>query len=386
MTRGVYQEFFSFRTKPFELVPNPDFLYLSRTHRKTLTYLDYGIKEKAGFIMLTGEVGAGKTTLIRDLIKKLDQRATLSKVFNTRVNSEQLISMINDDFGLEVSGKDKVVLLRELYDFLIGQYAEGYHPVLIIDEAQNLSPELLEEVRLLSNLETDRSKLLQIILVGQPELRKTLSRPEMRQLRQRVNISCHLQHLTRQETEEYIVHRLEVAGNREAVRFHEGTFDEIHSFSRGVPRLINILCDFLLLTAYVEDTTELTLELVKEVAEDLAVENGYWQDEPADQPPSGDLPERLTAIERDVFDLKAMQAENVKISERLAAVERLLVGCLSKTTDDLGEVEKALRQELASLKDLSSRLSGELRQAVERRRADYHERMARYAAWRGNIG
>lgn len=386
MTRGVYQEFFHFRTKPFELVPNPDFLYLSRTHRKTLTYLDYGIKEKAGFILLTGEIGSGKTTLIRDLIKKLDQRATLSKVFNTRVNSEQLISMINDDFGLEVSGKDKVLLLKELYDFLIEQYAEGYHPVLIIDEAQNLSAELLEEVRLLSNLETDRSKLLQIILVGQPELRKTLSRPEMRQLRQRVNISCHLQHLARPETEEYIMHRLEVAGNREAVRFHEGTFDEIHGFSRGVPRLINILCDFLLLTAYVEDTTEMTLELVKEVAEDLAVENGYWHDEPAPEPPAGDIPDRMAAMEQEVLDLKARYAENVKISERFAAVERLLIGCLSKTTDDLGEVEEALRQELEALKDVSNRLSTELKQAVERRRADYFERMARYAAWRGNIG
>jgi putative secretion ATPase (PEP-CTERM system associated) len=276
---GMYEEFFGFRVKPFELVPNPDFMYLSGTHKKAITYLDYGINEKIGFILVTGEVGSGKTTIIRDLIKKMDAGVVLSKVFNTRVNSEQLISMINDDFGLNVEGKGKVILLKELYDFLIEQYAEGMHPVLIIDEAQNLTPELLEEVRMLSNLETDRTKLLQIIMVGQPELRNTLAQPALRQLRQRISISCHILPLTLEETMDYVFHRLEVAGNRNAVSFADGAFDIIYNFSRGVPRIINIACDFLLLTAYVEEAREVSVEMVNEVVESLESENRYWQDE-----------------------------------------------------------------------------------------------------------
>ncbi|MEW6116806.1 MAG: XrtA/PEP-CTERM system-associated ATPase [Nitrospirota bacterium] len=272
----MYEAFFNFRTKPFELVPNPDFLFVSKAHKRAMTYLDYGIKEKAGFILLTGEVGSGKTTLLRDLLKKLHGRVTVSKVFNTKVNSEQLIAMINDDFGLPIRGKDKVQLLKDLYDFLIGQYAKGYHSVLIIDEAQNLNAELLEEVRMLSNLETDNAKLLQIILAGQPELRKTLSLPELQQFRQRINISCHVYPLTRPEMEEYILHRLEVAGNKDAVHFPEATLDSIYQFSRGVPRLINIICDFLLISAFVEETKELSAEMVAEVIGDLEMENRYW--------------------------------------------------------------------------------------------------------------
>ena len=166
----MYESFFQLRKKPFELVPDPDFIYLSRSHKKALTYLDYGIRERAGFILLTGDVGSGKTTLIRDLLNKKYERVVLCKVFNTRVSSEQLLSMINDDFGLPVAGRDKVSLMRDLNDFLLEQYAAGKQPILIIDEAQNLAADLLEEIRMLSNLESAHQKLLQIVLVGQPEL------------------------------------------------------------------------------------------------------------------------------------------------------------------------------------------------------------------------
>jgi len=221
----VYESFFNLRTKPFDLLPNPSFLYQSKSHKRAMTYLDYGIKSRSGFILVTGEVGSGKTTIIRDLIKKKIPKVVLSKVFNTKVSSEQLISMINDDFGLPVQGKDKIQLLREL------------------NESQNLSPELLEEVRMLSNLETEQAKLLQIILVGQPELKRILTSPDMLQLRQRININCHIQPLTATETGEYVLHRLEKAGNREAVAFDPEVLALIHTHSRGVPRLINIICD-----------------------------------------------------------------------------------------------------------------------------------------------
>jgi len=272
----MYEAFFNLKTKPFELVPNPDFLYMSRTHKRAMYYLYYGVKERAGFILLSGEVGSGKTTLISDLINRIDANINLSRVFNTKVNSQQLIAMINTDFGLDVKGKDKVDMLNELNDYLIEQHARGNNSVLIIDEAQNLKPDLLEEIRMMSNLETDTAKLLQIILVGQPELRDLLARPELRQLRQRISISCRINPLTRLETEEYILHRLEVAGNREAVIFSDGCMDVIFKYCKGIPRLVNIMCDYLLLTAFIEEKKTLDASMVRDVVEDLDFENLYW--------------------------------------------------------------------------------------------------------------
>jgi len=277
----MYELFFNLTKKPFDLLPNPDFLYPSKSHKRALSYLDYGIRERVGFILLTGEVGSGKTTIIRDLIKKRLSNVLLSKIFNTRVDSEQLISMINDDFGLQVNNKNKITLLRELNDFLIEQYVRGNMPVLIIDEAQNLSPDLLEEIRMLSNLETDNAKLLQIILVGQPELRTTLAMPSMVQLRQRISINCHIHPLTRLETELYIFHRLEKAGNRDAISFPTETFDVIFAYSRGIPRLINIICDFLMLSAFADQTRNIDVKMVKDIIGDLDFEHHFWGDEQA---------------------------------------------------------------------------------------------------------
>jgi len=301
----MYEEFFNLSAKPFELVPNPEFLFLSKSHKKAITYLDYGIKERVGFILLTGEVGSGKTTILRNLIKGLGDRVVLSKVFNTRVSSEQLIAMVNEDFGLEVSGKDRLTLLRELNEFLVDQYARGNQPILIVDEAQNLSPDLLEEVRLLSNLETDRSKLLQIILVGQPELRKALHQPELKQLRQRIGISCHLKPLCLDETGNYIHHRLEVAGNRDAVELPPETIEVIYQFSRGIPRLINIIGDFLMISAFAEQTREISVDLVREVVGELEEDANYWGEE-------------------DIEEVSASRALSPKVAERLDRVEEAL--------------------------------------------------------------
>jgi len=272
----MYEAFFNLRKKPFELIPDPDFIYLSRSHKKAITYLDYGIRERVGFILLTGEVGSGKTTIIRDLLKKRYERVVLAKIFNTRVNSEQLLAMINDDFGLSVAGKDKVSLIRDLNDFLLEQYAAGNHPMLIIDEAQNLAADLLEEVRMLSNLESSHGKLLQIVLVGQPELRKALAAPELLQLRQRISINCHLKALSLEEMAEYILHRMAVAGNRDALIFPAGTLELIYQYSRGIPRLVNIICDFLMLSAFAEETNVASLEMAHDVLGDLDFEQHFW--------------------------------------------------------------------------------------------------------------
>ena len=280
----MYTAFFGLREKPFDLLPNPDFLYPSRAHKRALTYLTHGIKERAGFILLTGEVGSGKTTLIRNMIRSQLRDSVLAKVFNTRVDSLQLLMQINGDFGLDTDGRDKAALLRDLNDFLIEQYAQRRHAVLIIDEAQNLSAEILEEVRMLSNLETDRDKLLQIILVGQPELREILARPGLLQLRQRIQINCHLQPLSAVEVREYILFRLEKAGNKTALVFDDDAVEAIATYSRGIPRLVNILCDYIMIDAFSSQTRNIEGSVIHELAADLSFETQYWNPEPSEKP------------------------------------------------------------------------------------------------------
>ena len=327
----MYTSFFNLTEKPFELLPNPKFLFLGKGHKKALSYLEYGIQERAGFTLLTGEVGSGKTTLLRNIIKNLGSKTTLSMVFNTRVESEQLLALINEDFGLDVDGKNKVTLLRDLNDFLVEENSNGRRPIVIIDEAQNLSPESLEEIRLLSNLEFDSFKLLQIILVGQPELKEVLSQPNLRQLRQRISISSHLGPLSREETEAYIYHRLEIAGNREAVTFNAEVIDLIYEFSSGGPRLINVICDFLLLSAFVEEKCEINEDLVYEAIEELSIVTPQIT-EPvtsADLPPESDkiesIEKRLSAIEDHVSSLIDRDAALERLSNQDNILEYLIV-------------------------------------------------------------
>jgi putative secretion ATPase (PEP-CTERM system associated) len=345
--------------KPFELLPNPVFLFMSKSHKRALTYLDYGMRERAGFILLTGEVGSGKTTIIRDLVKKKYEKVIFSKVFNTHVNFEQLVAMINDDFGLPVQGKDKVALLRDLNDFLIDEYAKGNKPTLIIDEAQNLSPDLLEEIRMLSNLETDSAKLLQIVLVGQPELRKTLSATSLLQLRQRMSINCHIQPLTRPEIEEYIFYRLEVAGNREAVGISPEALDIIFKYSRGIPRLVNIICDFLMLAAFAEETTQLDVGMVRDVIGDLDFENQFWRSIAPKEPDKEGIPQaRVSPPEEHVVTI-ANDGEFAKalhlLEKRNEAVEKAVVHFQQNVVNELGRLmrlhqdNRSLQQEMYNM-------------------------------------
>ncbi len=339
----MYEKYFSFKHKPFELIPNPDFLFLSNTHKKAATYLDYGIKEKIGFVLLTGEIGSGKTTIVRNLIKNLNGSIVLSRINNTKVSSEELISMINDDFGLPVEGKNKIRMLNELNEFLIEQYSRKSQPILLIDEAQNLSPDLLEEIRLLSNLETDRTKLLQIILVGQPELKKTLMLPELMQLRQRININYHLTPLAIEEIPDYIKHRITVAGNPDSFSIKEDMTNYIYQFSRGIPRLINIVCDFALLTAFTEEKKDVDTDTVREVIKDLesrdyiseslsekvSMPAGNHEDS-ALAKAAGNMALRIIELEE---KLKVSQGEFAVVVEKVKKLEEQVAG-INEISDD----------------------------------------------------
>lgn len=394
----MYEQHFSFRCKPFELLPNPDFLFHSNTHKKAITYLDYGLKEKVGFILLTGEIGSGKTTIIRNFIKNLSSSVKLSRINNTKVSSQQLISMINEDFGMDVEGKSKIKLLSELNDFLIDQYSKKSQPILLIDEAQNLSPNLLEEIRLLSNLETDRAKLIQIILVGQPEMNKTLMLPEMMQLRQRININYHISPLTIDETIKYITHRLTIAGNTSVIRFQGDMSELIYRFSRGIPRLINILCDFALLTTFVEGKKEVSSDIVREVVKDLEsrVYSHISQDNDTSEANNkgddseyralaGDIALRIIELEETVkkcigeitslsvklgqLEAEVSRIKNIGSDDQLDALSKRVSALENKTASNEGKTfnshetasEKSLAEHAESLKNILSNVNNKLK-------------------------
>jgi general secretion pathway protein A len=265
----VYEEFFGFREAPFNLTPDPRFLFFSDRHREAFNHILFGIQERKGFIQLTGEVGAGKTTVCRALFKGLGDGYRTALILNPTLTSAQLLRTITTELGLAAPDLDRVTLLETLNGFLLAQAEAGRDVVLLIDEAQDLSDELLEEVRLLSNLETERRKLLQIVLVGQPELRDKLNRQGLRQLRQRITVRFHLTPLSREETERYIAHRLQVAGGNGRPLFSPWAIRAIHRYSGGVPRLINAVCDKALLYGFVNGTDHLTGRSVRQAIREL---------------------------------------------------------------------------------------------------------------------
>jgi general secretion pathway protein A len=257
----VYLEYYGLKEPPFDLTPNPRFLFFSAKHREALNHLLYGIKERKGFVQLTGEVGAGKTTICRAMLEKLGDHYVTALILNPVLDADHLMRAIAMEYGLPVHGKDKLDVLAAINHFLLEQVDKRRDAVLIIDEAQDLTDELLEQVRLLSNLETDERKLLQIVLMGQPELRARLDAPELRQLRQRITIRFHLRALNRGELWPYIQHRLQVAGGNSAPAFTLGALWRIYHYTKGIPRLVNAVCDKCLLAGYVHKQHKIDLHL-----------------------------------------------------------------------------------------------------------------------------
>ena len=256
-------EYYGLREPPFSITPNPRFLFFSAKHREAFNHLLYGIRERKGFVQLTGEVGAGKTTLCRALMEQLGKNFSTALILNPVLTVDQLVKAIAMEFGLRVKNMDRLEIVAEINNFLLAQVENGRDTVLIIDEAQDLSTELLEQVRLLSNLETDDRKLLQIVLMGQPELRDRLNDHSLRQLRQRITVRYHLRPLKLGELAPYVQHRLTVSGSKGAPYFTSMALWRLFQYSKGVPRLVNAVCDKCLLAGFVQQSERITFGLVR---------------------------------------------------------------------------------------------------------------------------
>jgi general secretion pathway protein A len=267
----MYESFYHLKEHPFGPTPDPRFLYKSDGHREALAYLGYGVFQKKGFLALSGEVGIGKTTVIRAFVHTFHPCLEVAFVLNTKVSFTEMLHLILHDFGVEVKDTSKVPMLESLNAFLLERYAENSNTVIVIDEAQNLSADILEELRMLSNVETDQQKLLQIVLVGQPEFRDMLMRQELRQLRQRIPGILEMKPLRREEVDAYIDYRLQVAGlSNGHLRFTMGAQAAIFEHSEGIPRLVNLICERVLVRGYLRRTSTITENLVQAGVEELS--------------------------------------------------------------------------------------------------------------------
>lgn len=274
----MYLEYYGFREKPFSITPNPRFIFLSKNHQEAFAHLLYGVNNRCGFIQLTGEVGTGKTTVLRTFLNRLDEENyRTALIFNPCLSSEEMLRTINREFSIAHEGLTKAQLLETLDSFLLEQKGAGRIVVLVIDEAQNLAAEVLEQIRLISNLETETEKLIQIVLAGQPELERLLDRKELRQLKQRILVRYHLQPMDYDDSKGYIEHRLELASG--GVLFAARAVKKIYRQSGGIPRLINIVCDRALLVGFAEGSREISGNMATVAIRELNGDrrSGWWR-------------------------------------------------------------------------------------------------------------
>jgi general secretion pathway protein A len=355
----MYERFYQLRERPFALSPDPDYLYPSRVHREALSYLRYGIEGQAGFVVITGEIGSGKTTLLQTLLRGLDRETTVARLVNTMLEPDELLESILIDFGLEPEPR-KPGMLRQLGEFLVNERGAGRLVLLVVDEAQNLTLPALEEVRMLSNLETEKSKLIQIVLVGQPDLREKLGQPELEQLRQRVTVSYHLGPLDAEDTSAYINHRLRRAAVGAALEFPADVSAVVHHRSGGVPRLINVICDAVLLFGYGADRRTIDLALAGEALAELEATGvltpatdasprvaplspGIVPLVPAPAPPRVDPPPLAAS--------QAERAAGVAIDAARDAALRAREAHLQRREEELAEQQRVLAEQARLLRD-----------------------------------
>jgi general secretion pathway protein A len=274
----MYAAYFGLKENPFKLVPEPRYLFLSEHHRDALNCLIYGIEEKKGFILVTGGIGTGKTTICRSLLASLGDSVETALIFNTAISEIELLETMMTEYGIAAPGgqSSKKIYVDALNAFLLAKFAAGKNVVLLIDEAQNLSHGVLEQVRMLSNLETEREKLIQIVLIGQPELNEALMLPALRQLNERITVRHDLRPLSPDDVRSYIEYRLQVAGGPGSIRFTAGAFRLLYDYTEGIPRRINAVCDRALLIAYTKGVSAIDRKLVKLAVCDIGA--GYFPD------------------------------------------------------------------------------------------------------------
>ncbi len=281
----TYLDHFKLKEPPFRLTPDPDFVYMSKQHTRAKSYMGSTIWFDDGFVVITGEVGSGKTTMLQSFLGELDNDTVYAVISQTQLSPTQFLEAVLHEFGFDPFNKSKVQLLAMMSEFLIDQYANGKKVVLIVDEAQNLGWKVLEEIRLMSGVESHKEKVLRIILVGQPELKQTLETPQLRQLMQRVRCRFHLGPLTEEETTEYVLHRLKVAGNDNGRLVLKNAFPEIYKYTGGVPRLVNTLCDTAFLCAFAEDHKKISAEDVLSAVDELG-----WKAQQAEPDETSEVP------------------------------------------------------------------------------------------------
>jgi type II secretory pathway predicted ATPase ExeA len=328
----MYIDHFGLKQYPFQLVPDPDFLFLSTDHARAKAYLDYAVYNRDGFVVLTGEIGAGKTTLLHKFLAELDPNVLTAKIFQTQLNATEFLQAVLVEFGLNPFRATKVELMDMLNSFLLDRFVEGRQIVLIVDEAQNLPDDALEEIRLLSGLETQKEKILHVVLLGQSELRDRLNRRDMEQMNQRVRLRYHLSALTEEETGRYVSHRVSKASGTDRKLFESDSLPIIYHYSGGIPRLINVLCDTALVCAFAEGETSVSATAVK-----AAVEEMQWVPHAERQKPG----------ERELLSLAAESQEarlNGADGPWSKAQTMTLLQTLGELSSRLADIDSGLKQ------------------------------------------
>jgi general secretion pathway protein A len=359
----MYESFYGFKEKPFDLHPDPDYLYMSRVHENTYVHLEYAILENKGFVVVTGEIGSGKTTLLNYLLNKIGGNFQVGLVNNTNILPSEFLKMVCKEFELDPKSNDKAELIDIFSGFLIEQFAAGERVVLIVDEAQNLTNETMEEIRMLSNIETEKHHLIQIILVGQPELRFKLQQSNLKQLAQRVTVHCHLKGLERDEVKEYIQHRLEIGGGERFDIFDPETIEKISDYSRGIPRLINILCDSALVYGFADGLETISTPILENVYEELKALGTFtdYNARPSANPPAP----KSSLTDPPAFDdarIQLLEGKTQLLEDRINDIKsklEFLIDRRIKRDDIVIELLKLLKENLVRRSQFVAKLNPE---------------------------
>jgi general secretion pathway protein A len=350
----MYESFYGFKEKPFNLTPDPDYLYMSPGHENVYSHLEYAIQESKGFVVVTGEVGSGKTTLINYLLRKIPQAIHVGIINNTFVQPQDLLRTICSEFDLQVEDTDKSTLVTRFNNYLLEQYAKRERVILIIDEAQNLPDKSLEEIRMLSNLESEKHHLIQMILVGQPQLKEKLQRKRLEQFVQRVTVYCHLDALDRDQVEGYIRHRLAIAGAQNLDVFDSEAIKAIYKHARGIPRLINTICDSAFVYGYADDVRVIGSDLIEAVAQarNLGAKGGTQDSFPEDEEKNAALPGDSTAPNPALEDRIRKLEEKIVSQEQDILTMHQCLQALNGHKDDRDRIMiKLLRMVKSSMED-----------------------------------